>query len=214
VGLQLRDNWGVWRPPSEGEDQLNTVLGNNSRSTRGSEEIKLPLCLIEHYTMKTCGELKVTAPLIVNLGARMRRIVSYTPPAATLPAGGGGGAAETHWVGRLEGRFGGCKQSCGRQGRESIGGVETEFHSFLTSAIDGVSGQLHAPATLPRTKRAHNNWTGGSVHVTESVWMLLRGNQSLTHTGNRTVIPRTVSTLWRKRNLFPFQRIKLKFSVV
>jgi len=37
---------------------------------------------------------------------------------------GGGGAAEIHWVDRLEGRFGGCKQSCARQGRESIRGVE------------------------------------------------------------------------------------------
>jgi hypothetical protein len=83
VGLQIRDNWGVWRPPSEGEDQLNTVLGNNRRSTCRSEEVKLPLSLIKYYTMKTCGELEVTAPRIVNFGTRMRRIVSYTPPATS-----------------------------------------------------------------------------------------------------------------------------------
>jgi len=71
--------------------------------------------------MKTCGELEVTAPRIVNFGTRMRRIVSYTPP-ATLPAGKK--AAETHWVGRLDGCFGGCKGSCARQGREGKGGVK------------------------------------------------------------------------------------------
>jgi hypothetical protein len=27
-----------------------------------------------------------------------------------------------------------------------------ELHAFLTSELDGVSGQLHAPATLPRGK--------------------------------------------------------------
>jgi hypothetical protein len=28
-------------------------------------------------------------------------------------------------------------------------GVEVQFHSFLTSALDEANGQLHAPASLP-----------------------------------------------------------------
>jgi len=31
-------------------------------------------------------------------------------------------------------------------------GVEIQLHAFLTSALDGVSGQLHAPAALPPEK--------------------------------------------------------------
>jgi hypothetical protein len=32
--------------------------------------------------------------------------------------------------------------------------VEVQLHSFLTSALDGVS-HLHAPAALPQRKKAH-----------------------------------------------------------
>jgi hypothetical protein len=34
----------------------------------------------------------------------------------------------------------------------TYGGVEVKLHVFLISALDGVSGQLHAPATLPPGK--------------------------------------------------------------
>jgi hypothetical protein len=37
-------------------------------------------------------------------------------------------------------------------------------YSFLTSALDGVSGQRHAPAALyPRIKDPGTHWTGGWV---------------------------------------------------
>jgi len=32
---------------------------------------------------------------------------------------------------------------------KAYGRVEEHFHSFLTSTVNDVSGQLHAPATLP-----------------------------------------------------------------
>jgi hypothetical protein len=32
---------------------------------------------------------------------------------------------------------------------EAYGEVEVQTHSFLTVVLDGVSGQLHAPAALP-----------------------------------------------------------------
>jgi len=48
--------------------------------------------------MKACGELEVTPPRIVNFGTRMRRIVSYRPP-ATLPAGEKKPPRSTGWVG-------------------------------------------------------------------------------------------------------------------
>jgi len=31
-------------------------------------------------------------------------------------------------------------------------GVEVQLHMFMTSALDGLSGQLHAPASLPPEK--------------------------------------------------------------
>jgi len=39
-----------------------------------------------------------------------------------------------------------------------IGGVEVELYSFLTTALEGVRGQLHAPADLYPGK--HPVWTG------------------------------------------------------
>jgi hypothetical protein len=33
-----------------------------------------------------------------------------------------------------------------------MGGVETELHTFLTSALDGMGGQLNSPAALPPEK--------------------------------------------------------------
>jgi hypothetical protein len=35
---------------------------------------------------------------------------------------------------------------------KAYGGVAVETHVFLTSALVGVSGQLHAPAALPPGK--------------------------------------------------------------
>jgi hypothetical protein len=43
-------------------------------------------------------------------------------------------------------------------------GVEVYFHGFLTSALDGVSGQLHDLAALPPLsprKRSGIHWIGG-----------------------------------------------------
>jgi hypothetical protein len=34
---------------------------------------------------------------------------------------------------------------------------------FLTSALGGVDGQHHDPATLPKVKKAGTHWTGGWV---------------------------------------------------
>jgi hypothetical protein len=35
---------------------------------------------------------------------------------------------------------------------KKYGGVEVHLHSLLTSALDGVSDQLHVPASLPPGK--------------------------------------------------------------
>jgi hypothetical protein len=35
---------------------------------------------------------------------------------------------------------------------KTYGEAEVQLHAFLTTAIDGVSGQLHAKASLPREK--------------------------------------------------------------
>jgi hypothetical protein len=44
------------------------------------------------------------------------------------------------------------------------GGVDVYTHVFLTSALGEVSGQLHAPATLPHGKSLHYTyWIGGWV---------------------------------------------------
>jgi hypothetical protein len=61
---------------------------------------------MKHYTLKTYVEVEVTAPRIVNFGSRMRRIVSYTPP-ATLQAEKKN--ADTHWLDGLHGQSEDCK---------------------------------------------------------------------------------------------------------
>ena len=39
--------------------------------------------------------------------------------------------------------------------------MELQLHSFLTSALDGVNVQLHAPAALPQGKHTGTNSTAG-----------------------------------------------------
>jgi hypothetical protein len=48
---------------------------------------------------------------------------------------------------------------------KNIKWVEAYILSFLTSALDGVSGQLHAPAALPKGKKPpvpteYGDWVG------------------------------------------------------
>jgi hypothetical protein len=43
---------------------------------------------------------------------------------------------------------------------------EIELHAYVTSALDGVSGQLHGPAALPQG-RAH--WIGDWVGLTPAL---------------------------------------------
>lgn len=41
------------------------------------------------------------------------------------------------------------------------GGMEIQLRTFLTSALDGVSSQLHIPTTLPlRKETPSNHWLG------------------------------------------------------
>jgi hypothetical protein len=43
-------------------------------------------------------------------------------------------------------------------------------YSFLTSALDGMSGQRHAPAAIyPRKRTPATHWIGGSVGLTAGV---------------------------------------------
>jgi hypothetical protein len=109
--------------------------------------------------MKACGKLEVTAPRIINFGTRIRRIVSYTPT-ATLPAEKKA-PRSTGWV-RLRVASEAAAKLCPSWPwmHRGIGEVEVWFHSFLTSAIDGVKGQLHAPAALLSDKESpwQLNW--------------------------------------------------------
>jgi len=36
--------------------------------------------------------------------------------------------------------------------KQTCEGLEVKLHAFLTWALDGVSGQLHAPSSLPAGK--------------------------------------------------------------
>jgi len=48
-------------------------------------------------------------------------------------------------------------------GHKPIGGVELELYSFLTTALEGVRGQRHAPAALyPRERPGTGGWVGPS----------------------------------------------------
>jgi hypothetical protein len=54
-------------------------------------------------------------------------------------------------------------------------GEEYSFYSFLTSALDGVSGQLHATAALyPREMTPVTHWVGGWVGLWASRAVVLK----------------------------------------
>ena len=46
-------------------------------------------------------------------------------------------------------------------------GVQVWLYSFLTSTLDGMGGQRHAPATLPPGKRRGVHCAGGLVSPTD-----------------------------------------------
>jgi hypothetical protein len=54
------------------------------------------------------------------------------------------------------------------------GRTELQLHSFLLSALDGVNGLLHAPATLPPEKNPSNHriedWVGSKAGL-EGFWI-------------------------------------------
>jgi hypothetical protein len=58
-----------------------------------------------------------------------------------------------------------------------------------------VSGQLHAPAALPQGKQLPLAIVYEAAWAQEQVWMLWRREKSLSHTENRTPIPRSCSPL-------------------
>jgi hypothetical protein len=50
------------------------------------------------------------------------------------------------------------------------------FYSFMTSALDGVSGQRHAPAALyPRERTPRTHWVGGWVGLRDGLDTEARG---------------------------------------
>jgi hypothetical protein len=73
---------------------------------------------------------------------------------------------------------------------KTYGGVEILLHSFLTSAMDGVSGHIHSPTALfpikaPGARRL------GEAH--SQIWKLWTSDKYLTSIGNRTMIPHAFS---------------------
>jgi hypothetical protein len=66
-------------------------------------------------------------------------------------------------------------------------------YSFFTSALDGVSGQRHAPAALyswERTPGTH--WIGGWVGLRAGLDTEARGNMLFASTGDRTPVVQSV----------------------
>jgi hypothetical protein len=65
-------------------------------------------------------------------------------------------------------------------------------YSFLTSALDGVSGQRHAPAALYTRDRtpAPIGWEAGCA--SELVWTQRLDDKSFSSTGDRTPVAQSV----------------------
>jgi len=58
-------------------------------------------------------------------------------------------------------------------------GSEVQFHSFSTLALDGGSGQTHAPVTLTLGKGLSVPTTQQGGRILELVWTFQRRNKSL-----------------------------------
>ena len=71
---------------------------------------------------------------------------------------------------------------------KTYNGTKLQLFSFLTSAMDGVNGQLHNQAALPMGKEtpAPTQQKGG--WALELVWVLWRRSKSVAPARNRTVI--------------------------
>jgi hypothetical protein len=69
-----------------------------------------------------------------------------------------------------------------------IGGVEVQLYSFMTTALEGVRGQRHAPAALYPRERPGTHCTEEAGWATGPVWT---GAETLAPTGirSRTVQP-------------------------
>jgi hypothetical protein len=74
---------------------------------------------------------------------------------------------------------------------KACGAIELWLRSFLTSALDWVSGQLHDPAALPQEEPLVTIGYG-TGWAAESVWMLRR-DKYFAPAGNRTTTSPTSS---------------------